>query len=110
MIEVLPVWAAFLLPNRIGPLLDVLLSFFGHPNFSLLRTLRPFARLWRMAAQNARHPTRPDQRAALTSIFFCFAASAVFGSVTVSTPLASSAVILSASTPSGRENERWNEP
>jgi hypothetical protein len=49
--------------------------------------------------------------AALTVIFFsAFWASAVFGSFTVSTPLAKLASILSVSTPSGSWNERWKEP
>lgn len=44
-----------------------------------------------------------------TSIVF-FIAGAALGSVTVNTPLANSALILSLSTPSGTTNERWNAP
>lgn len=50
-------------------------------------------------------------QAALTEIFFsALWASAVLGSLTVSTPLVKFASILSASTPSGSWNERWKEP
>ena len=49
--------------------------------------------------------------ACLTAIVLCFfRASAVFGRVTVSTPFLQLASILSASTPSGTRNERWNAP
>ncbi len=44
-----------------------------------------------------------------TSMVF-FTAGAALRSVTVSTPLAKSAAILSLSTPSGSTNERWNAP
>src|SRR5262249_59739594 len=47
----------------------------------------------------------PDVQVFLIAIFFSLlCACSVFGSVTVSTPF------LSASTPSGTPNERWNEP
>lgn len=50
-------------------------------------------------------------QAFLMAIFFSlFCASGVFGKVTVSTPFLKPASILSASTPSGTLNERWNEP
>src|SRR3954447_9739349 len=53
----------------------------------------------------------PIDYAAFTSIFFdCADAAIVFGSVTVSTPLAKLASILSRSTPSGRLKLRWNAP
>jgi hypothetical protein len=53
----------------------------------------------------------PTIQAALIAIFFSlFWACSVFGSVTVSTPFLKFASILSASTPSGTPNERWNEP
>lgn len=49
--------------------------------------------------------------AVFTSIFFGSTfASGFFGSVTVSTPLANSAPIFSASTLSGSAKLRWNEP
>jgi len=49
--------------------------------------------------------------AALTEIFFCGCiASAVFGRVTVNTPLLKVASILSASMPSGTGNVRSNDP
>src|SRR6516164_2920270 len=50
-------------------------------------------------------------QAFLIAIFFSlFCDCAVFGSVTVSTPFLKFASILSASTPSGTPNDRWNEP
>jgi hypothetical protein len=53
----------------------------------------------------------PADHPALTSIFFWrFCASAVFGSVSVSTPLEKSAPIFSRSTPSGSEKLRWKAP
>ena len=53
----------------------------------------------------------PTIQAFLIAIFFSlFCACSVFGSVTVSTPFLKFASILSASTPSGTPNERWNEP
>ena len=63
--------------------------------------------------ERIRTRTRPPdqlQAAFLTSIFCCLAAWAVFGKVTVSTPFAMSAAILSASMPSGSAKERWKEP
>src|SRR6516164_7609403 len=53
----------------------------------------------------------PTIQAFLIAIFFAlFGAGSVFGSVAVSTPVLEFASILSASTPSGTPNERWNEP
>jgi len=53
----------------------------------------------------------PVPQDCLIAIFFSgFAASGVFGSVTVSTPFWKVAAILSASTPLGTRNERWKEP
>src|SRR6516164_7944845 len=56
-------------------------------------------------------PNRLGVQAFLIAIFFSlFCACGDFGSVTVSTPFLKFASILSASTPSGTPNERWNEP
>jgi hypothetical protein len=55
--------------------------------------------------------TSDRPQALLMAIFFSlFCASADLGNMTVSTPFLKLAVILSASTPSGTPNERWNEP
>lgn len=81
----------------------------------------PLRGLWRRSRAAARIISASNRRAdrsgssriyaALTVIFFsAFWASAVLGNLTVSTPLAKFASILSASTPSGNWNERWKEP
>jgi len=54
--------------------------------------------------------SRSAGQAAFTSILVVFFASSLFGKATVRTPFLKRASILSASTPSGRRKERWNEP
>src|SRR5262245_38060160 len=55
--------------------------------------------------------TRLETQVFLIAIFFSLVcARGVFGSVTVSTPFWKCASILSASTPSGTPNDRWNAP
>jgi hypothetical protein len=71
-------------------------------------------RRWRRTLQGREFTgsdSQPCVHPALMAIFFsAFCASAVFGSVIVSTPFLNFASILLVSTPSGTRKQRWNEP
>jgi hypothetical protein len=85
-------------------------AFGGCTSADIDRARDPVTRKGR-GATTAMAAAAPAYQPAFTSIFFCcFCASAVFGKVSVSTPLAKSALILSRSMPSGSEKLRWKAP
>jgi hypothetical protein len=78
---------------------------------STLRLLEHCGRNRLMGRAEAARPEKLMSYAALTAIVFAdFCASALLGSVTVSTPLLNAASIFSASTVSGAWKERSKEP
>lgn len=87
-----------------------------HGSVSVTQWVRAFRTLRSQAAEPEHWVTDRAPRVAaayldLMAIFFsCFTASAVFGRLILRTPLSKFASILFSSTPSGRRNDRWNEP